>query len=196
MRSLKSNTRRCLECRKAVRLPPYRLSTFRFCSRKCAWAYKSEHERIVVKCEVCNHNFSVISCRKKTAKYCSRRCYYRSMKGRGSVAYSCRHSHKKFNDAPSKNRIYCSRSCVGKDSKLTWTGAFTTVRKNMLRRGLLIECEECGYNKNVSILGVHHKDRDKTNNRRNNIAVLCPNCHSLKHKKHITHGGVGFIRSP
>ncbi len=58
----------------------------------------------------------------------------------------------------------------------------------MEKRGLLSECNRCGYNKIKNILGVHHKDRDRHNNNMNNLEVLCPNCHSEEHSKHICHG--------
>lgn len=58
----------------------------------------------------------------------------------------------------------------------------------MLTRNLIILCNRCGYNKEPKILGVHHKDRDRNNNDLINLEVLCPNCHSLEHMKHICHG--------
>ena len=48
-------------------------------------------------------------------------------------------------------------------------------------------CENCGFNAVPEILGIHHKDKDRTNNDISNLAVLCPNCHSIEHMKHIAH---------
>jgi 5-methylcytosine-specific restriction endonuclease McrA len=58
----------------------------------------------------------------------------------------------------------------------------------MLRRGLINKCKICGYDVQPKILGVHHKDRNPKNNDMSNLEVLCPNCHSLEHMKHIEHG--------
>lgn len=55
----------------------------------------------------------------------------------------------------------------------------------MLTRGLINQCNRCSYNETPKILGVHHKDHDRTNNLLENLEVLCPNCHSLEHMKHI-----------
>lgn len=45
-------------------------------------------------------------------------------------------------------------------------------------------CEKCGWNKrnpfhDKILLQVNHKDGDRSNNKRDNLEVLCPNCHSL-----------------
>lgn len=41
------------------------------------------------------------------------------------------------------------------------------------------QCERCGYNEFIEILEVHHLDRNRLNNKRRNLMVLCPNCHAL-----------------
>ena len=91
-------------------------------------------------------------------------------------------------DSPCKDRKYCSKSCVSKASKEIFKPSFTTVRKAMIRRELINHCNRCGYNIEPRILGVHHKDRNRNNNDMSNLEVLCPNCHSLEHLKHISHG--------
>jgi 5-methylcytosine-specific restriction endonuclease McrA len=58
----------------------------------------------------------------------------------------------------------------------------------MLRSNMIIMCNRCGYNSEPRILGVHHIDRNRMNNEISNLEVLCPNCHSLEHLKHINHG--------
>jgi hypothetical protein len=39
-------------------------------------------------------------------------------------------------------------------------------------------CEMCG---GTSRLGLHHKDRDRTNNSPENLQTLCPSCHTRLH---------------
>lgn len=57
------------------------------------------------------------------------------------------------------------------------------LRKRLIKAGYKEnKCEDCGINKwNEKDLGLelHHKDRNKLNNRLENLAILCPNCHSL-----------------
>jgi predicted HNH restriction endonuclease len=55
----------------------------------------------------------------------------------------------------------------------------------MLKKDMIKICNRYGYNSEPKILGVHHKDRNRHNNDISNLEVLCPNCHSLEHLKHI-----------
>jgi hypothetical protein len=41
-------------------------------------------------------------------------------------------------------------------------------------------CARCAYNK-YEILQVHHKDRDRNNNKLDNLELICPNCHYEEH---------------
>lgn len=43
------------------------------------------------------------------------------------------------------------------------------------------KCEKCGWNMVKSVLNVHHIDRNRTNNKLENLIILCPNCHSIEH---------------
>ena len=57
------------------------------------------------------------------------------------------------------------------------------VRKYMLEKAGN-KCEKCGWNKVNPATGkiplqIHHIDGDCTNNKEENLQVLCPNCHSL-----------------
>ena len=178
----------CAYCATQIRVPRNRWETFKFCSRSCGWAWKNIHERIHKTCEICSKKFSVIAIRKDTAKYCSSKCYHKAMHLKGSVIYQCAHCAKEFRASPSRKRKYCSRACINKSYHGIWKATFITVRKNLQIRGKLSACERCGYSEHIAVLGVHHKDRDRTNNDLNNLEILCPNCHSLEHMKHIPHG--------
>lgn len=175
----------CRFCMIPYQAKPYQASISKFCSMKCKGL--AERTRVIANCQVCNQRFEHISSRCSRAKYCSTKCYNKAQSKKGSVEYECRHCHVKFMGSPSHKRIYCSKKCVGKASKSVWKGKYTTIRKNMLARGLINKCEKCGYTKNVSLLGVHHKDRNRENNDLSNLSVLCPTCHSEEHSKHITH---------
>jgi hypothetical protein len=173
----------CLHCNTEVYVPKYRIDSFKYCSRSCG----AKHQRVKVKkdCEVCGIEFEHISSRSNEAKYCSRKCYYKSRIGKGLTEYECKHCLKKFNAPLSTNRKYCSKKCINKETKKTFKPNYATVRKAMIRRGLINKCNRCGFNSQKSILGVHHIDRNRDNNSLENLEVLCPNCHSIEHDKHI-----------
>jgi hypothetical protein len=98
-----------------------------------------------------------------------------------------------------KGQIYCSRTCLylyknsdaikkwlnGEWDGLTPSGKWLS---NIIRDYLLKEasytCEECGWNKinprtKICPVCVHHKDGNYKNNKKENLQVLCPGCHSL-----------------
>ena len=178
----------CGHCKKQYSVPAYRQAITKYCSRRCSAL--AARTQIKADCQICGKAFEHISSRCNTAKYCSRKCYYKAMHLVGSVEYRCHHCHKKFRSPPSHKRKYCSRACNGKSRRETWQPKRTTLRRGMQRRQLLNECARCGYNAVPAILGIHHKDRNHDNNRASNLEVLCPNCHSIEHLKHITHGAV------
>ena len=71
-----------------------------------------------------------------------------------------------------------------------------------IRRYLLekhnYKCEKCGWGEKNEFTGtipleIHHIDGDYTNNKEENLQVLCPNCHSLTetHKSHNKNGRTG-----
>ena len=54
------------------------------------------------------------------------------------------------------------------------------------------KCQECGHDGSESRLGIHHKDRNKHNQRPSNLAVLCHKCHMREHRHEI--GGGAYHR--
>ena len=56
------------------------------------------------------------------------------------------------------------------------------------------KCERCGYER-FEILQVHHKNRERADNRILNLELICPNCHCEEHyiekSGWMKNGGVG-----
>lgn len=177
---------KCAFCTRETKVPLYRKDTAKYCSRRCLAL--DARTRVARDCVICGKEFEHISSRCNKAKYCSRKCYYKAQHLKGTIIYRCHHCERKFRGAPSHKRKYCSRGCVRKANHRIWKPSFSFVRKAMEARGLIVRCERCGYDKEPRILGIHHRDRNPRNNNLSNLEVICPNCHSLEHRKHITHG--------
>lgn len=160
-------TLNCLYCRKEFFVKPYRINKAICCSKACLW-------HITKKDREPKRLLKIIG--KKAAN-------------NAETKHFCQYCSKEFFDSPSRKRKYCSKACVNKPIKAIWKAKFTTVRKNMIARGMLKCCQKCGYNEVPKILGIHHVDGNRENNELNNLMILCPICHSLEHQKHITHGG-------
>jgi hypothetical protein len=182
---MKSPNVSCLACGKEVYMPKNRLKLFKYCCRIC----KDQSNKILIKvdCAICGNEFEHISSRCNKAKYCSRKCYHKSQKLKGKKEYTCFHCEKKFIGHAAHKRKYCSIECTGKSVRENWHPIFSTVRKKMLKEGLIEACERCGYNEVKQILGIHHIDQNRKNNKKENLMVVCPMCHSLIHRKHICH---------
>lgn len=153
-------------------------------------------------CEKCNSEFAAM---KPTSRYCSRSCAARSRPVRERPAGlntrrqggPCRHCGQ----VTSKRNTFCDRECYRASLKTSradrlaeWIAGNTpadAARGRLLasaRQHLLEEagyaCTECGWNKPNPALGrpiltVDHIDGDWTNNYKNNLKVLCYNCHTL-----------------
>lgn len=176
----------CGQCGVGFTVPAYRRETVKYCSRRCLALAARDFG--TADCATCGMPFDFISSRSNRAKYCSRACYYKAMHTKGSVTCRCKHCGKIFLASPSERRVYCSRACVNKVRMSRWVPHKSTLRKGLMKRGAFTECGRCGWAKLPSLLGVHHKDRDHKNNRPENIEILCPNCHSEEHMKHVVHG--------
>jgi hypothetical protein len=86
------------------------------------------------------------------------------------------------------NKKTCSRACSNKNrAGIFYTGKSTKdnavsirhikIKLVAIRGGV---CERCGYNKR-EVLQVHHKDRNRKNNKITNLELVCPNCHYEEH---------------
>jgi predicted RNA-binding Zn-ribbon protein involved in translation (DUF1610 family) len=104
---------------------------------------------------------------------------------------------------------FCSQSCAGAFKYVKYIESWKNGEVNGLsgeynlnkhiRRFLLeknhYQCEKCGWSEvnefsNTIPLEIHHIDGDYTNNKEENLQVLCPNCHSLTetYKSHNKNG--------
>lgn len=98
----------------------------------------------------------------------------------------------------SHNAKFCSNKCQQeyqykeyirkwKNGEIDGTTSIYSMSKH-IRRYMLEKtghkCEKCGWGEVNQYTGktplqIHHKDGDCTNNKEENLEVLCPNCHSL-----------------
>ncbi len=98
----------------------------------------------------------------------------------------------------SRNTKYCNNTCQANYQYYKyiekWQNGEVNGLKgkyqisNHIRKYLLIKynyrCSKCGWHKvnpytNVIPLEIEHIDGDYTNNKEDNLTLLCPNCHSL-----------------
>jgi hypothetical protein len=129
---------------------------------------------------------------------------------------NCKNCGDGFKTSKSANKIYCSNSCQqefqGKEIIAAWFSgeigmyhAGLQIRKPI--RTYLIkeannECSKCGWHEvnettGTSPLEIDHIDGNWLNEAKENLRVLCPNCHSLTptHKALNKGNGRSYRRS-
>ena len=142
------------------------------------------------KCETCGDEFYVMPSHVKKSvengtriRFCSMKCYVRT--GDKNPFWGRRHSAesvKKMVAHPDRPRFLAgdlNPNFVKYGAEFGFRGS----RARWWREHLLKEigkCEECGFS-DKRILTLHHVDRDRSNNVRENVKLLCWNCHATDH---------------
>lgn len=141
-------------------------------------------------CATCGKEFYVYpSYLRKAAKrgvdpkYCSMKCYDRT--GDNNPFWGKNHkteSIKKMTENPNRPKF---KTGEGNPNFVRFGEeyGFLGSRKDWWREKLIREvgqCEKCGFS-DERILTLHHKDRNPRHNKRENLMLLCWNCHALEH---------------
>lgn len=156
--------RNCLQCQKPFHTSKQELDrgNGKFCSLSCssryAGAQRARNRQPNVTCAYCGKPFY------KTPS--SMRC------SRSGLFFCCR-----------QHKDQAQRIGGLKQIMPAHYGASGTVRTH--RKRVLAtrdnSCNRCGWNDYPAILHVHHRDRDKRNNKDENLEILCPTCHEVDH---------------
>lgn len=155
------NPKLCQQCGKHI---PYEKRNNKFCGSSCSATYSNtrrEHKKKTFTCLNCGKMKEV---------------------GKGSSGIFCdvycqhEYSHKQ----------YIENWKVGKvDGLVGEYGLSLHIKRYMLKKAEY-KCETCGWHEVNPTTGkvpleIHHIDGNYTNNKEENLQVLCPNCHSLTH---------------
>ncbi len=148
-----------------------------------------------IECEGCHRQFYVHPSRLKRAvnvRFCSQACY--DKRGEKNPFWGKAHSAEtviKMIGSPVRSESGKKLAQFVRERAAGIIGI--AKRRPMIEE--LGRCERCGF-LDVRILQIHHKDRNRKNNVRQNLEVLCPNCHMLEHLEHsdgtYAHTGQGL----
>jgi len=165
----------------------------KYCSKKCMkigerrrenQRRQLEREKNIrtVKCLKCGKVFNTYLSVKKYCSVICREAYHDKNRDKKRIRrLTCFTCEKKFSSRY-KDKKYCSSICKkisAKQRKRNENKNYSSSHKALLSEDM-IKCERCGYDQ-YPVLERHHKDVDRNNNKRENLEVLCPTCHKVKH---------------
>lgn len=182
----------CKHCKEPFFVKKYRKNQAIYCSNKCKGLanlkqYQVPRDGI---CITCGKPFTTKANKNSEVKYCSQKCrkvaYHRKPHPEPLTCLCCGKQYTVFS-CQRKRSKFCSLECRLKyQKKYTPPKRKIGVRRSIERAGLISHCEDCGYSEQPKILVVHHL-HDRNNHNKENLVVLCPNCHALRHLRNNNH---------
>jgi 5-methylcytosine-specific restriction endonuclease McrA len=159
------------------------------------WYYEKNGKRRrgkVSTCECCGNEF--VGMLNREARFCG--CDCARIASRKRVALNCDFCGKQFDRAISKSRTelsFCSRLCKEKAQSDFHNDKFSSLHlshytggncpsalRGIFMKEEMFACKDCGITQKF-LLHIHHIDGDRANSDRDNIEILCCNCHAKRH---------------
>jgi hypothetical protein len=149
-------------------------------------------------CNKCGKTFSVKPFFIKTGagKYCSAACQHEARRtGTWLKCEGCKkdiYRTPKYLKASKSKKYFCGKSCqtIWRNKEYSgarhahWKHGMASYRNILKRAKINPQCSLCTIN-DERILVVHHKDKNRVNNKISNLVWLCRNCHYLTHNYDI-----------
>ena len=146
------------------------------------------------KCDNCNKDYSKQQRLAEGAAqehYCSTTCYNQADVSNKYEHLYCAHCNKAFRRLKSKMKsksglYFCCREHKDlgqtyiKEIQPSHYGTGLPDYRKIAFEHYELKCDDCS-NKDIRVLQVHHKDRNRNNNSVDNLQILCANCHCIEH---------------
>ena len=166
----------CLQCGKEIVSKDQRQ---KFCSRSCAATYNNKRRNKKIREEISKslHNYHAGVVKNESKRYCE--CCGKELTDNHQKKYcssKCARVHT--------HNEYISRWKSGNENGMSGEYQLSNHIKRYFMEKYNCKCQLCGWGErnlstNTIPLEIHHIDGDYTNNKEENLQLLCPNCHSL-----------------
>ena len=145
-------------------------------------------------CKFCKNNFYAKPSHLKQGFgiYCSASCHYQGARNGKTIECTVcgekSYKAKKVLKRSKSGKFFCSKSCQTmwrnsvyiQEKHPNWKGGKYAYKSVLIRHNVPPICTLCS-SKDERILAVHHIDKNRKNNKVENLAWLCHNCHRLVH---------------
>lgn len=161
----------CLNCGSQLTRP----TQLKFCCQACAATYNNKLRGkttkgmvFVTKCISCGSDFECSIHTSKNKRFCK----------------NCRKTKQPLEKRLTMDEWYKKWISGEITGSLKSNGHYSPIVRRYLMSKYNNSCQECGWSKinpatQTIPLEIHHIDGDFSNNRPENLQLLCPNCHSL-----------------
>lgn len=148
---------------------------------------------VYIKCDKCGkYNWKPIRTLKFKKHYCSTKCQLGHTTNK--VEVKCANCGNAFEQSLSRIKrsksglMFCSKKCLGiarrkENAIIKVKGNGLATYRSLAFRYYEHKCEICGYDDCIDILQVHHIDGNRNNNKKENLIIMCPNCHAKVTRK-------------
>lgn len=138
-------------------------------------------------CVICGTNFRMRGAWDSTASHhrttCSPECEFELRSNKQKTAWLEDPTRKERMGEILKARDTSNWNIPVQENRSNWNGGITSYTRRKIAfvtLGLEEICESCGTTDGVC---VHHIDRDKSNNTKENLKILCRSCHTGDHAR-------------
>jgi len=197
LRSKEKLQKVCVVCEKTFEVYPSRPDA-QTCSHECAISVRAEgtKRRYFITCEHCGNEFEEAHSHSDRRRFCSKAC--RS----NSTVYKQEQSARmdgELNPMWTGGIAYQSQGYIQRNIKghpFSWSSNYILEHRLVIEEWMreeapgnkfMIEVEGIEYLS--PDIQIHHKDRDRTNNKRNNLVAVTPYAHRLIHAGQVPYKG-------
>jgi len=157
---------KCLNCNKIFypRKADVKRGLGKYCCMNCGVEFRMKQHKLKPKVDKAPNTECFL---------CNKAIWRKDLSKSKSGKHFCCNEHKNIATELDKGNsdLWAYKEASGKGS----------YRKRTLRSSETKRCEQCGYSEHIGALRVHHKDRNRENNKLENLQILCPNCHEEVH---------------